>query len=145
MGRGGCYGAGCVRECMATTCKYASLSMRLAAAIKEASWIWILACCMFVGFVGAAVRITCFERRGRGGHRVAVVVGAQGAQNGTVVSMVAVTKMDPNQGGAAGGGLASVRAILIATGASSGAAGGAGGVGGGVAVGQPMMLARALP
>ena len=41
--------------------------------------------------------------------------------------------------------MASVRAILIATGASSGAAGGAGGVGGGVAVGQPMMLARALP
>ena len=38
-----------------------------------------------------------------------------------------------------------MRAILIATGASSGAAGGAGGVGGGVAVGQPMMLARALP
>ena len=104
MGRGGCYGAGCVRECMATTCKYASLSMRLAAAIKEASWIWILACCMFVGFVGATVRSTCCKRRGRGGHRAAVVVGAQGAQNGTVVSMVAVTKMDPNQGGAAGGG-----------------------------------------
>ena len=38
-----------------------------------------------------------------------------------------------------------MRAILIATGASSGAAGGAGGVGRGVAVGQPMMLARALP
>ena len=138
MGRGGCYGAGCVREYMATAQKYASLSLRLAAAIKEAkgkstpkqvwtrrhgfddvfahgtggmgrggafgSWIWILACCVFVGFVGAAVRSTCLKRRGRGGHRVAVFVGAEGAQNGAVVSMVAVTKMDPTPGGARGGG-----------------------------------------
>ena len=135
--------AGCVREYMATAQKYASLSPRLAAAIKEAkgqstskqgwtlrrgfddvlahgaggmgrggafgSWIWILACCVFVGVVGAAVRSACLKRRVRGGQRVAVVVGAEGAQNGAVVPMVAVAKMDPNQGGA--GGLAS--AVIV--------------------------------
>ena len=62
------------------------------------SWSWILAYCEFVGFVGAAVRSTCLKRRGRGGYWVAMVVGAEGAPNGAAVSMVAVAKVDPNQG-----------------------------------------------
>ena len=82
------------------------------------SWIWILACCVLVGVVGAAVRSACLKRRGRGGQRVAVVVGAESTQNGAVVPMVAVAKMDPNQGGA--GGLASAvivdgRAVMTVT------------------------------
>jgi hypothetical protein len=85
--------AACAKTWAATQ-KYASLSPFVAAAIKDAK-------VQSTSKQGWTLRrgFDDIFAHGTGGMgRVTMVVGAEGARNGAVVSMVAVAKMDPNKG-----------------------------------------------